>query len=109
MLNYSVLGKEIKAARERKSLSQEQLAELLGISVSQLSNIERGNKSTKIETFMKIAFLLDVSMEYLLRYEGNVPKLEQSLHHSISKELDDCTADELIVLEEILGSVTTNG
>lgn len=105
MLNYSLIGKQIKIARVQKDLSQEKLAEMTGISTTHLSNIERGRKSARLETFVHIAKSLDISMDYLLCYEPNMPKQTQILKQSLSNELTDCSAKELIVLEEAIKQI----
>lgn len=60
------MGQRIKAARERKGYTQEQLAERLNMSVQHVSVIERGVKAPKLETFIRIANELDVNADFLL-------------------------------------------
>lgn len=45
------LGKRIKAAREQAGLTQEDLADRLGMSTTHISVIERGVKPPKLDTF----------------------------------------------------------
>lgn len=49
------IGLKVRAARLDKRLTQEQLAEQLGKSVETVSNIERGESLTGLETLQKIA------------------------------------------------------
>ena len=44
------MGARIKRARLKQNLTQEQLAELLDISVSYVSLIERGSRNATVET-----------------------------------------------------------
>ena len=60
------IGSRIKAAREKKKLTQEELAALLDMSTTHISVIERGVKPPKLETFIRIANVLGVSSDYLL-------------------------------------------
>ena len=60
------MGRRMKAARENKGYTQEQLAELLNLSVQHVSVIERGIKSPKLDTFVKLANELDTNADYLL-------------------------------------------
>lgn len=60
------IGTRIKAAREAKGLTQEQLAEIIGVTPAHMSVIERGVKAPKLETFVKIANALDVTSDSLL-------------------------------------------
>lgn len=65
-MDLSPIGSRIKAAREKKKITQEELAELLGMSTTHISVIERGVKPPKLETFIRIANVLGVSSDYLL-------------------------------------------
>ena len=66
-MNQKAVGRRIKAAREQKRLTQEQLAELVDLSPMHVSVIERGVKLPKLETLINIANVLDVSADVLLQ------------------------------------------
>ena len=66
-MNQKDIGRRIKAAREKKQLTQEQLAELVDLSTMHISVIERGVKLPKLETLINIANVLDVSADVLLQ------------------------------------------
>lgn len=59
----NALGSRIKALRRLKRMTQQQLAEQLNLSASQLSNIERGIKDPKPELLEKMAATLDIPRE----------------------------------------------
>ena len=63
-MDLKAVGQRIKAAREAKNLTQEELAGLVNLSPTHVSVIERGLKVTKLDTFIAIA--LDVSADTLL-------------------------------------------
>lgn len=65
-MNIKAIGTRIKEAREAKGLTQEQLAEMVGLSSTHISVIERGVKTPKLETFIEIANALDVTSDSLL-------------------------------------------
>ena len=65
-MDLKAVGARIKAARESKGLTQENLAEIIGKSTTHISVIERGFKAPKLETFISIANALDVSADSLL-------------------------------------------
>ena len=46
------MGKRIKKVRKKNDMTQEQLAELLGISSDQISNIELGKSACKTDFFV---------------------------------------------------------
>lgn len=63
------LGSRIKAIRKVRKLTQEELAEMAGISVNYLGAIERGDKLPRLVTFIRIANVLEISSDYLLSEE----------------------------------------
>lgn len=65
-LDYAVIGKRIQRLRKSKHISQELLAEMIGLSLSYVSYIERGIKFMSIETLIKIANALEVTPDYIL-------------------------------------------
>ena len=65
-MDLKAVGQRIKAAREAKNLTQEELAALVNLSPTHVSVIERGLKVTKLDTFIAIANALDVSADTLL-------------------------------------------
>jgi transcriptional regulator with XRE-family HTH domain len=60
------LGDNIRMYRERKKISQTQLAEYCGIKASMVSQIENNGKVPNFILGMKIARLLDVTAEQLV-------------------------------------------
>lgn len=65
-MDAKAVGQRIKAAREKKNLTQEDLAALIDISPTHISVIERGAKIPRMDTFVAIANVLDVSADSLL-------------------------------------------
>ena len=65
-MNDRAVGKRIKALREAKGFTQEQLSEKAGISTNHLSVIERGIKTPQLDTFVAICNALDASADTLL-------------------------------------------
>ena len=67
MMDQVAIGARIRDARERVHLTQEQLAEIVDISSTHMSVIERGVKTPKLDTFVRIANALGVSADALLQ------------------------------------------
>ena len=65
-MDMIVIGSKIKEARERAHLTQEELAEIIDISPTHMSVIERGVKTPKLDTFVKIVKALNLSADALL-------------------------------------------
>ena len=83
-MNQNAIGRRIKAAREKKGMTQEQLAEWVELSPMHVSVIERGVKLPKLETLINIANVLDVSADVLLQ---DVVKNQTKLYSSEASEL----------------------
>ena len=65
-LDYKAIGKRIKIARIKKNLTQEAIADKIGITPQHVSNIETGNASVSLTTLVAIANTLTVSVNDLL-------------------------------------------
>jgi XRE family transcriptional regulator, regulator of sulfur utilization len=61
------LGKRIARLRAKRGLSQNTLAERVGIHRVSLANIERGAKTPTLATLERLARALSVSLDRLLR------------------------------------------
>ena len=83
-MDKKAIGKRIKSAREKKGMTQEQLAELVNLSPMHVSVIERGNKLPRLETLINIANILDVSADVLLQ---DVVNNQVKLHTSEASDL----------------------
>ena len=60
------IGKKIQEYREKAGKSQEELADFVGISVTSVSNIERGANYPSFENFIKILNFIDASPNVIL-------------------------------------------
>ena len=65
------MGQRIASARKAKRLTQEQVAELSGVSYQTISSAELNKKSLRAENIIKISQALGVSTDYLLTGNRN--------------------------------------
>jgi transcriptional regulator with XRE-family HTH domain len=65
-MNYQQIGNNIRKLRIEKTLTQETFSEAIGISVSYLGQIERGQRTPSISTLESIANTLEVPLSALL-------------------------------------------
>jgi transcriptional regulator with XRE-family HTH domain len=61
-------GKRLSFLRKAKNLTQEQLAYDSNIPISQIGRIERGEINTTLNTLLKLANSLDISVSELLDF-----------------------------------------
>ena len=59
-------GARLKDLRTTRGLTQEKLAEEIGVSWDHLCRVERGNRSCSIDLIIEIAVYFGVSTDYLL-------------------------------------------
>ncbi|HIS37190.1 TPA: helix-turn-helix transcriptional regulator [Candidatus Scatousia excrementigallinarum] len=64
-----LVGKNIKAFRVKKDLTQSQLAERALMSANMIGHIERGEKSPTVETLAGIANALNIDLYKLFIFE----------------------------------------
>ena len=101
-IDYSRIGKRIKAARKHRGISQQTMAEIVACTPSYISYIETGVRSMSLDMFILIANALDISSDELL-----IDCLENNLaaiNHEFNRILSDCTPAERRILAELLRS-----
>ena len=91
-IDYLAIGKKIAARRKELGLTQEQLAEEVGISYSHIGNIERGKTKLSLQVFADISNVLKISSDYLLLKEISIP--EVTLSNEVSLLLSKCSKRE---------------
>lgn len=62
-------NENLKTARERKGISQKEIAENIGVAKSTYSLYESGNREPNVQTIKKIADFLNISADELLGIE----------------------------------------
>lgn len=89
-VDYVALGKRIRAERRRQDLTQEQLAELADISESFMGHIERGGRVLSVETLIKLANALNLSVEYIVcgAYNYQPDTLPSEIQEALDKMSD---------------------
>jgi len=65
-MDYVKLGEKIKRERVHNRLTQEMLAEMAEITSSYVGQIERGERKVTLSKLVRIANVLNVSVDYLL-------------------------------------------
>lgn len=65
-VDYYALGMRIRAAREKKFMTQEQLGEMCSLSTAHIGHIERGTRTPSVDTLCSISSALNVSLDGLL-------------------------------------------
>ena len=91
------LGRQIAKFRKNRGLKQEELAEMVSLSTSYISAIERGVKNPTLENFIAIANVLKVSSDELLREELEVRfDIQMTQLGAMLESLDDNEKERIL-------------
>jgi HTH-type transcriptional regulator / antitoxin HipB len=74
-LRMDVLGKLIKAARQERNLTQEELGKLVGVQKAQISKLESSANSATIDTVIKVFNALKAEISFTVKIENSFVKL----------------------------------
>lgn len=66
-MNYDSLGKRLRQERRKMHWTQEKLAERIDVSDAYIGQIERGERSLSLDTLIRLANELGVTVDYLLQ------------------------------------------
>lgn len=100
-INYTALGKRVKQLRKERRMSQEQLAEIINVSIPHMSNIETGKTKLSLQVLINLANALQVSPDVLLVEQvDSRGKVRGMVMEEINRELADCTEVQMVMVEE---------
>ena len=99
-IDYAAIGIRIRAARQRKKMTQEALANAADLSTSYVSGIETGRTKVALPTLILIANILDTTLDTLL-YD-NTPVLVAAYDAEVKEILEDCSQEERDFLISLL-------
>lgn len=87
--------KILKMLRNEKNMSQQELADALGISKSSINMYERGERQPNFETLETIADYFNVDIDYLLGRTNKTTKIIKPTIIAAHFDGDEYTEDEL--------------
>lgn len=99
-MDYYAIGQRIRKIRKAHGLSQEMLAEHVGISTTHMSHIETGNTKLSLPVLVDLAAVLETRLDDLLYDAGPVERA--AAVDSIVQILDTCSTQQIKILEDIL-------
>ncbi|MDE5984360.1 MAG: helix-turn-helix domain-containing protein [Eubacterium sp.] len=65
-IDYKLIGKRIQKSRKKVNITQQELAELLDVSVGYISQIERGITKPKLTTIDNICSHIHCDLNYII-------------------------------------------
>ncbi|MTW85590.1 helix-turn-helix domain-containing protein [Virgibacillus dakarensis] len=87
-----MFSKRLKYLRKNKGLSQQNMADFLGISRQGYGKYEDGKSETDHKTLIKLANYFDVTTDYLLGYSDS-PNLTAKDEKDIAKRMEKMKSD----------------
>ena len=99
-MDYYVIGQRIRKTRKAHGLSQEQLAELVGISTTHMSHIETGNTKLSLPVLVSLAEALEVSTDGLL-LQGS-PTERGGVLDELAQLLESCTTQQMKIVVDVV-------
>lgn len=99
-INYSKIGERIRNIRKSKNITQEQLAELAGYSITHISHMETGSSKASIEAILKVTASLACTPNDILC--DSMAGAKETFSHQIVEELTDCTEYEVRIISDIV-------
>ncbi len=92
------IGSKIKAARVEKKFTQEQVAEVLGVSRQTISNWENGKSYPDIISVIKMSECYGVSLDYLLKGEDKMSAYYDFLEESTNVVKSTGNRNKIIII-----------
>ena len=106
IIDYKIIGERIKMARKRKNLTQEQLSEMLDVSIPYLSRIENGTSKINLNRLIKICEILNANPGELLIGVSSDDK--NYLNKELSNILSKCSIEKQRIIYEIAKVIEKN-
>ena len=104
-MDYHLIGKNIKNIRNKQNITQEKLAEKVGISTNFLACIETGLKKGSFETYINIANALHVTLD-TITYDVVPSCQENPLKDKLNYCFDNASPDTQKLIVKIVQDIT---
>lgn len=104
--NFRMIAENLRFLREKRGYTQEQLAEMVGLSVSHISKVESGQRHVGMKTYLHILRTLEAKQdEYVL---CAVERIRENRLERLRELLEGCTEEEWDFLVASLKSIKEN-
>jgi len=104
MDEQKLFGKRIKELRKQNNLTQDELAEKLGVFQKQIGNIETGTTFTTMSNITKLAGIFQVEIKDLFEFGHQKPRDE--IIYEIHDMIADVSDDKLKMIYRIIKDIT---
>lgn len=94
------MGERIYKRRKALKLTQEELAEQVGVSTQMISNLELGKKAIRPENLIKISTVLDISCDYILKGIDS-----QNLYLELAEKIANLSEKDLKFINQMISYI----
>lgn len=101
MFEVEKVAKRIREARIQKNMTQNRLADELGVSYQAVSNWERGNSMSDISKYEDLCRILDVNLEFLLGFGSDTNTVNKMIN-SEKHEAEGISIKDLIAIAPMM-------
>ena len=98
-VDYNIIGERIKLARKERNMTQEKLAEEMGVSIAFLSRIERGSSQINLKRLSQICNILGTTEGEILNGVSSGSSTYWDSEHS--NILKNCSSEQVNLIYEI--------
>ncbi len=98
MMDYTSIGVQLRQARQRKGLTQEQLAESVGVGVTHISHLETGAGTVSLKVFIAICNRLECSADAVLCKELSTAR--PLVDNWLAELVADCDRTEVKIISD---------
>jgi len=105
-MDKAILGARIREQRKTRKLTLEKFAEMTGIGLAYLGEIERGAKMPSLKVFIQMLNALDISADILLRDE--VAAAKPYVLNDITERMKDLTPSQLKMVNDVMNAMLDN-
>ena len=98
-LNFNIIGIRLKQARLNKKITQEKLAEMIDVSVTYVSRIERGSTNINLKRLSELCDILEVSEGEILN--GTSSASPSYLNKEFNELLKSCPAEKIDLVYKV--------
>lgn len=102
-LNYERIGKHVQLFRKQNGISQAELAEQTDLSLSYISHVENAVKKASLDSLIRIANALEVTVDQLLT--GNQTSNHDEYQTELFYLLADCSNYERGVIYDVAAAI----
>lgn len=92
-VNYHAIGKQIRAFRKQRRITQKSLAEKAGMSIQHLSHIECGSTKLSLPALVSLADVLEVDINIILGRNSTMAQLV--LNNELADLLKNAAAEDV--------------